>query len=119
MKRVFGAITDNIRSTQDGTLKITLALQENPKEVAGDLFTTQGKYVKVLITDNNITELEETHVESLKLTAQGKKNSNSQRLRAVLFRRWEQNNNGHQKFETYYDYEMESIISKQKDFLQS
>lgn len=41
----------------------------------------------------------------------------SQRLRAVLFRNWEQNNEGMDTFETYYSAKMEKLINHFKEKL--
>jgi len=118
MKRVFGSIVERVGTTLDGSLKITLALQEIPSGVGGELIDIRGKYVKVLITDDNISSLEQDAVAASQMTGiTNKKNSPSQRLRGVIFRRWENDNKGHAKFETYYEYEMEAIISKEKEYL--
>jgi len=41
----------------------------------------------------------------------------SQRLRAVLFRMWEQNKEGHETFTTYYEMRMDKLINFYKEKL--
>jgi len=110
MKIVLEGSIENISTRQDGTIKISFGTQELDSNKAGDLFQLRGKYSKILISDSNITELEEELVDATKL-ASGKKNKTpSQRLRAVLFILFEQTGGG-LDFEQFYKNELEKIIT--------
>lgn len=113
---ILESILQTIGSLSDGSIKITLHTQEMDSETAGKLFHFRGKYIKCLLNDDNITTLEEELVESTKLVGGKKQKSESQRLRAVLFRYHEQSNS-ELDFETWYKQEMNIIIEHFKSKL--
>lgn len=114
MKIILESILETISTRVDGTLKLTLSTQEIDSSKAGELFQLRGKFCKVLLSDSNITKLEEELVDSTPL-ASGKKNkSASQRLRAVLFRLNEANGGNEETFEQFYKSELERIIEHYK-----
>lgn len=108
-KLILETIMEGISTRVDGTLKIALSTQELDADLAGKLFHFRGKYIKCLLSDDNITTLEEELVESAKLVGGKKPKSESQRLRAVLFRLHEQMDSD-LDFETWYKQEMNIII---------
>lgn len=116
MKLVFTATVENLSTRQDGTIKVSIGSQEMTSEEAGKLFYFRGKYCKVLLTDDNISNLESDLVSAEQITGT-KKKTQSQRLRAVLYRAWEQS--GLQiEFEDYYRTEMERLIDAVKQKLE-
>jgi len=107
MKIIIEAQIDGIASKVDGTVSIKIGTQELDKNSAGDLFGLRGKHCKVLISDSNITKLEEEIVDSQPLVSGTKHKTDSQRLRAVLFRYAEQQQTD---FELFYKTEMNKVI---------
>lgn len=115
MKIVLESTIESISSRVDGTVVIKISTQELNPDAAGKLFQLRGKFAKTLLSDSNITDVEAEIVDSANIT-NGKKNKTpSQRLRAVLFRLHELNDTGN--FETYYNSELDKIITHYKNKL--
>ena len=116
MKLVLESIVDGISTLKDGSLKVVLSTQEVDSSTAASLFNFRNKFCKVLISDSNISSLEEELVDSTQLVAGKKPKSESSRLRAVLFRYHEQSNS-EAEFENFYKNEMNKIIEHYKSKL--
>lgn len=98
----------------DKTVRIQIDLQEGAN--IGVIHTFLQRFVKVYLTAENITEditslLDDEPIES------GEK-SMSQRLRAVLYRLWEQDKGDYTSSVLHYQSEMERIISHYKKKLE-
>lgn len=106
-KIILETILESIATRVDGTMKITLSTQEIDPATAVNLFQLRGKFCKSLISDSNITKLEEELVDSTPLVSGKKNKSESQRLRAVLFLLSQQMQ---QDFEPFYKQKMEDLI---------
>lgn len=118
MKIVIDCTIEAISSRVDGTVNVKIGTQELDSSKAGELFALRGKYCKVLISDSNITELEQELVDAATIVTGKKMKTPSQRLRAVLYRRLEQTNEGDvTDFENYYALEMNKIIDHFKSKL--
>lgn len=112
MKLIIIGTVETLSTRQDGTIKVNFGTQEMGADEAGKLFHFRGKYCKLFLSDDNITDLEANLIEAEKVTGTTKK-SKGQRLRAVLYRLWEQS--GLQiEFDTYYETEMEKVIELYK-----
>jgi hypothetical protein len=116
MKIVLEAVLEKIATIQDGSVKISLASQEIDPQQASSLFTLRNKFCKVLISDNNISPLEENLVDAQEMQGGKKTKSQAQRLRAVMFKVHEKLNIP-QDFDKWYMTEMEQKINAYKDFL--
>lgn len=110
MKIILETILETISTRVDGTLKLSISTQEIDSTKAGDLFQLRGKFCKLLLSDNNITSLEDEMVDNLSLVGGKKKKTESQRLRATLFRLHEQAGSN-EDFEMFYKNEMNKIIT--------
>ena len=110
MKIIIESIVDSIASKVDGTVSIKISTQELDSTSAGNLFALRGKFIKCLLSDSNITKLEEELVDSQILVSGKKNKSESQRLRATLFRIHEQKELT-EDFEVYYKNEMNKVIA--------
>ena len=89
----------------DKTIRIQLDTQEETPENIAELFKLHQVYCWIAL---NPTQIEGSDVPDIKI--KGKKNkTNSQRLRAVIYRLWEQE---HQpgEFEHYYTVYMDKLI---------
>lgn len=118
MKLILETIVEGIATRVDGTLKITLSTQELEPTNAASLISMRGKFIKALLSDSNISKLEEELVDNTQLVSGKKNKSASQRLRAVLYRINEQAGGDETNFEAFYKSEMEKIIDHYKGKLE-
>ena len=116
MKIVLEAVLEKIATLQDGSVKISLASQEIDAQQASTLFTMRNKFMKVLLSDTNVSPLEESLVDAQEITGGKKVKSHAQRLRGVMFRVHEQQGIS-QEFDQWYKTEMENLITKWKETL--
>ncbi len=117
MKIILESTVESIASRVDGTVTIKISTQELDSSKAGELFQLRGKFCKILLSDNNITKIEEELVDSTQLTTGKKNKTPSQRLRGVLYRINEQNGGDEKTFETFYNSEVNKIIDHYKSKL--
>lgn len=117
MKIILESTVESIASRVDGTITIKIGTQELDPSKAGELFQLRGKLCKILLSDSNITKLEEELVDNTNIVSGKKKKSASQRLRAVLFRINEANGGNEENFEAFYNSEMERIIEHYRNKL--
>lgn len=118
MKIVLASILENISTRSDGSVKLTLGTQEMDETNAAQLFGLRNKFVKVLLSDSNITPLEESLIDETKIHDGKKVKTKSQRLRAVLFKLHEQEGGNSETFDIFYDEKMEKIIEQIKSRLE-
>lgn len=109
-KIILDGIVEGINTRTDGSIKIIFGTQEINSASAAQLFELRGKYVKCLISDSNISKVEEEFMDKTELAQTGKQKSPSQRLRSVLYIAHSQSG-FHIPFEDYYRTEMERMIN--------
>lgn len=115
---LLASIVENVSTRRDGTIKLTLGTQEISQGKAGELFTMQNKVVALYISPkDSIPQKVIDMVDQVDIDMPGK--TKSQRQRAVLFRIWELEKDGHKTFESYYAAKMEEHISNLKGVLES
>lgn len=113
---LLAAQVEGVQTRRDGTLKITLGCQEMNQSKAGELITMQNKVCAVYISQKEIvSQAVMDMVDQTDIDLPGK--TKSQRQRAVLFRIWELEKEGHKTFESYYAYKMEAHINDLKEHL--
>jgi hypothetical protein len=113
---LLAAIVENVSTRRDGTLKLTLGTQEMSQGKAGELFTMQNKTIAVYLSvKDSIPQSVMDQVDAVDCDMPGK--TKSQRQRAVLFRIWELQKEGHKTFESFYAHKMEEHISNLKSVL--
>lgn len=105
----------SIRSLVDGSVSITLTTPELSPGKAGELFGLRNKIAFVYVSERQIEASEKKMVDSLDPELKGK--TPSQRLRNVLYRCWEQNNEGYIDADSHYKAKMELIITTYKSEL--
>lgn len=114
---LLAAIVENVSTRRDGTLKITFGCNEMSSSKSGELVSMQNKVVALYISSKEtIPQSVLDHVDSVDVDMPGK--TKSQRQRAVLFRIWELDKEGHKTFESYYAAKMEAHISELKQHLE-
>lgn len=115
---VVAGYLNTISTLSDNSVKLVISTQEVSPQMAGDLFGVRGKFLKVILSEENVSEEIKEVIKDTRLEAPKKEGkSHSQRLRAVLYRVWEQN--GEQgDFEAFYQAKMEVIIDHYKGQLE-
>lgn len=115
---LLAAIVENVSTRRDGTLKITFGCNEMSSSKSGELVSMQNKIVALYISSKEtIPQAVLDHVDSVDVDMPGK--TKSQRVRAVLYRIWELQKEGHKTFESYYSAKMEEHINNLKGVLES
>ncbi len=104
-----------IRSLKDKSISITIETQEISPGKAGELFALRDKLCYVYFSGRQIEIPDIKMIDKLEPELQGK--SPSLRLRNVLYRCWENNNEGYTDDKAYYQAKMEQIISTYKSNL--
>lgn len=106
---MFAAQVEGLRSRKDKTISLTLGTQEMNPENAGKLFSTNGHLVTCYLSvKEHISANEMEVIDSIDAPKQGK--TPSQRMRSVLYRMWEQDNEGYTDKNLHYLYWMDKII---------
>ena len=117
MKVVLDGILEKLSTLNDGSVKLSICTQEMDATNGAQIFGLRGKYLKVLLSDTNITEPEAILIDEAKVKDGRKIKTHSQRLRAVLFRLHEQTAPD-TDFEQFYNEKMEGLIEHYKQKLQ-
>jgi hypothetical protein len=107
---------ENITTRKDRTIKITIGTQELAPAAAGDLFQYLNKIAVCYLSPENISQEEIDKVDQIQPEFEGK--SQSQRIRNVLYKLWEQSNEGFNDFNSYYHSKTEKYIAHLKNKLQ-
>lgn len=116
MKLVLSGTVENISTRNDGTLKFTIGSHEVDSSQAGSLFQLRNKYIKCLLSDTNISPIEQSLIDEEVIKDGRKIKSKAQRLRAVLFKLHEQTQTS-QTFDEFYNERMEGLIEHFKSKL--
>jgi len=111
---IFPATVSKVQTMADRSLQVRLDTQELPPKAMAGLFDFYGNYCHVQLV-SSVEEATEIAPPSAP-KASGK--TPAQRLRAVLYRLWEQDKKGHKDSNTYYDMMMEQIIEFYKSKLE-
>lgn len=109
MKIIVSGILEKLSTLNDGSVKLSICTQEMDATNGAQIFGLRGKYLKVLLSDNNITEPEEILIDEAKVQDGRKIKTKSQQLRAVLFRFHEQTKPG-VDFDQFYNEKMDGLI---------
>lgn len=105
-------IITSIRSRKDGSLGFTCETPEYTPNERVTLMELQGVNVKAVFTPSD-----EPKEETITVNTDIQNKSQSQRIRAVLFRLWQQSGQT-QSFEVYYNEKTEKYIEHLKSFLE-
>lgn len=107
---------ENISTRKDKSVKVTLGTQELSPNQAGDLFQFMNKLAVCYVVEKSISQDEIDQVDKINPELSGK--SQSQRIRNVLFKLFEQNNEGFKDFNSYYQSKTEKYIEHLKSKIQ-
>ena len=114
---VTGGILEKIGTLADKTVKITIATQELTPEIAGQLFAACQTFGFFAWKQQNFDIEDHKIFEAAEADLTGPKKTQSQRIRHVLYRNWEQNNEGYDDFNLFYQYKTEKYITFLKNKL--
>lgn len=117
MKLILSGTIESISTRQDGTIKFVFGTQELDSSQAGLLFQLRNKYAKCLLSDTNITPIEDKLIDEEHVKDGRKVKTQSQRLRATLYRVWETTTQTID-FDQWYKTETEKIIEHFKKKLE-
>lgn len=113
---LLAAQVENVSTRRDGTLKLVFGCQELNQSRAGELLSMQNKVCAVYISQKeSVPQSIVDMVDQTSVDMPGK--TKSQRQRAVLYRIWELEKEGHKTFESYYAAKMEAHINELKEHL--
>lgn len=117
MKTLFTAVIESVGTRADKSLKIVLGSNEQTPTAIQNLFEMHQKSCIVLISSNPISEAEADAIDQTSIDAYGvNAKTCSQRLRAVLFKLFEQS--GEKDFKAYYEAQMNMLINHFKNKIQ-
>jgi hypothetical protein len=115
---IISSILESYRSLKDKTLKVTFeTIELNPQELLG-IVENLGSYGYLAFKKEPFSEKERQQIESLETNLEDNMKTPSQRLRAVLYRNYERDQQGFKSFATYYEHAMEKLIDHYKGKLQ-
>lgn len=104
---------EKISTRADGTLAVGLGTPELSPAVVAELFSYRKKVIACYLSPKEIIDQKEIdQVDKLNPEFGGK--TQSQRLRNVLFKLFDQNDEGHKTFDSFYQYHTEVIIDHLK-----
>ncbi len=111
---IISAILETYRSLKDKTFKVTFETNElNPQEILG-LAEMTGSYGYLAFKKEPFNEKERQQIESLETNLEDNMKTPSQRLRGVLYRVYERDQQGFKSFATFYEHSMEKLIDHYK-----
>ena len=114
---IYPAILESWRSLKDKSYKITYeSFELTPEQVAG-INANLGKAGFVAFKEEPFKEKEKEFIDTLESDFDDQQKTPSKRLRAVLYRNWEQNKEGYEDFQLYYNFKLEKIITHYKNKL--
>lgn len=114
---IIGAQLESYRSLKDKTLKLSFETQEPSPEQLTKIAKVSQKFGYLAFKEDNFKTDEIEVLNSLKSEYDDKGKSKSQRLRAVLYKNFEQDNLGYTVFDDYYNRKMEELITHFKNKL--
>jgi hypothetical protein len=109
-------IIENISTRKDNTIKIVLSTQEVSPSVAGELFRLLNKLTACYFSPKEtVSQKDIDQVDALDPEMNNK--SQSQRIRNVLYKLYEQSPEGYKTFDNFYHAKTEAIIDHYKSKL--
>jgi hypothetical protein len=104
---------ESIASRKDKTVRLTIGTQELNPNTAAEIFSLNQQFCYFAIKHESFMKSETELIDNLKADINGK--TPSQRLRNILFRIYEQDNEGYKDFNNFYVAKMEQICEQYKN----
>ena len=111
---ILPAIYEGSRDLKDRTKKLTFGTNEVTPQQAANLQTMVQEYVYLAVKIEPFSQEQQDTISSLKNDIDAFGKSPSKRMKAVLFRMWEQKPEGYMDFNLYYQFKMEGFINHLK-----
>jgi len=108
---IIPSILESFRSLKDKSLKVTFETGELTPEQAAGINQALGSAGFLAFKSDPFKSQEKEQIENLESDFDDGKKSDSQRLRAVLYRLWEKNPEGYEDFNLYKKFKMEKVIN--------
>lgn len=108
---------EGYRSLKDRTLKLSFETNELTPEQMADIHYSLNKVGYLAFAPDPFTTKEINDLDSLKVEYDDTGKTPSQRLRAVLYRLWEQSPEGYKAYNDFYNSKMEGFITHLKSKL--
>lgn len=115
---ILGGQIEGLASRKDKTLRLTIGTQELSPNDSAEVFALNQQFCYIGIKKEPFTKDESELIDSLKTDYETAKTP-SQRLRGLLFRNFEINNEGYKDFNTYYIGKIELICNHFKAKLEA
>lgn len=112
MSLLLQVTVENITSRKDKSIKLVLGTQEATPDQAGKLFELLNQLAFILIDPKGINQEQIDAVEAVDVDLGGK--TQSQRIRGVLYKLFEQDHEGYSNFDNYYKAKTELYIEHLK-----
>lgn len=104
------AILESVRSLKDRTWKVTFETNELTPDQSASINENLSQFGYLAFKRDEFKTDEIKILTDLKADFEIEKKTPGQRLRAVLYKNWEQKNEGYKEFSRYYEFQMEKII---------
>ncbi len=114
---VLPAILEGIRSLKDKTYKLTFETNELTPEQFSAIGASIQTFGYLAFKQDPFKQKEKDMLETIEAEYEDTGKTKSQRLRGVLYRNWEQQPEGYEVFDDYYNHHMEKIITHFKSKL--
>lgn len=111
---IIPAVYQGSRDLSDRTKKLTFGTNEVTPEQAAGLQMMVQSYVYLAIKEEPFTGEQQELISDLKNDIDAFGKSPAQRMRGVMYRIWEQKNEGYADFNLYYTFKMEQFINHLK-----
>lgn len=113
---IFPAQIEGIATRSDKTIKVVIGTQEMTPADAGRLFALNQRLSYIAIKEEAFNDNETKMIEGMNVDSEEvKTRTPSQRLRAILYVLWKEDNGGHEAFDSFYAQNLEKIIQHFKD----
>jgi hypothetical protein len=109
---------ENITTRRDRTWKLTIGTQELTPEQAVELVKLNQEFAYICLKRDQFKSRDLEIIAGMQSELEFSDKPPGQRLRAVLYRLWEQDRQGYKDFELYYRFNMEKVIDHFKSKLQ-
>ena len=108
---------EQITTRKDKTWRLTIGTNELSPEQAGELVKLNQEFCYLALKKDEFKTRDQDILAGIQSEFEFSVKPPAQRLRAVLYRLWEMDNEGYKDFELYYRFRMEKIIDHFKSKL--
>lgn len=115
---LINAILESLSTLKDKSVKIVFHSQELTVEQISELYKSIQDFVFLGIKGDVFKTQEKEILNNIDVDYADQKKTASQRLRAVLYVYFTQDNKGYSDFKDYYNFQMEKLINHFKDKLE-